>query len=182
MSWEEQMFDLFDDLEAQAEVEFAAERAYEVADRMRAEYRAVTFMSRLHASLGHEVGLTVRGVGSLRGRIARTGDGWLLLAEGPRSWLVLADAVTLVVGAAPASVPTRALPTVQRLSPASPLRRLAEEYLPVVLHTTDAATHRGRVGRVGADFVELGPENGLANGPPMLIPWTALSAVQSLTL
>ena len=52
MSWEDRIFSLLDDLEAQAEGAFAAERDLEVAERARAEYASVTLAARLSARQG----------------------------------------------------------------------------------------------------------------------------------
>ena len=63
MSWEEQLFSVLDDLEAQAEALYDAERDLELADRSRSEYARVTLTSRLMASLDAELGLELRGLG-----------------------------------------------------------------------------------------------------------------------
>ena len=59
MSWEEDLFALFDELEGQAEALYDAERAPELADRSRAEYQQVTLASRLMAEVGASIHLEV---------------------------------------------------------------------------------------------------------------------------
>ncbi len=88
MGWEEQLLDLFDELESQAETLYDAERAPEIADRSRAEYRAVTLASRFMASLDQPVLVHVAGVGPLAGTLERVGDGWVLLHGSGQDWAV----------------------------------------------------------------------------------------------
>ncbi len=176
MTWEEQIFDLLDSLEARAQLAFSAEREAEIADRLRAEYRTVTWTSRLHASVGTEVLFSVQGIGPLRGGLARVGAGWCLVEEDTRSWLVFADAIVSATGLSPRSVPDAALSAVQRLGPGSPLRLLADDRTDVLLRLRDGAAQRGRIGRVGADLVELSTES----GTDLLIPWSGLAAVRSM--
>lgn len=174
MTWESELFDLFDDLESRAEAAFAAERDSEVAERMRAEYRSVTMASRWHACDGSDVRVQLPGAGQVLGTVLRTGKGWVLLDEGARRWLVPMAAVLGVSGLGPRSVPDEALGVVQRLGIGSPLRRLAEGGREVVVHLRDATVLRGRLGRVGADFLELADGN-----QQWLVSFGALAAVQS---
>lgn len=181
MRWEEQVFALFDDLEQQAAVAFERERAAEVADRARAEYRQVTLASRLMASLEAEVVLDVRGPGAVAGRLRRVGDGWCLV-ETPRSdWVVRTETVELVRGASERSRPESAWSVVHRLGLGSALRRLSEAGERCVLHAVSGARTEGVLLRVGADFVEVGRGEPVRGRTPevALVPFAGLAAVQS---
>lgn len=174
MVWEEELFALFDDLEQQAEALADRERAPDLADRGRAEYQQVSLASRLMASVGHDVGLDLAGVGVLTGRLERMGTGWCLLA-GARDWIVALPAVLRVLGAAERSVPEVAWSPLTRLTLGSALRRLAEAGERCVLHLRDGSTHDGVVRRVGQDFAELRDPGGRL----VLVPFDALAAAQA---
>lgn len=177
MGWEEQLLDLFEDLESQAEVLYGAERAPEVADRSRAEYRAVTLASRFMASLDQDLVVHVAGVGPVAGSLERVGDGWVLLRGAGQDWAVPLDAVHSVLGVSPRSVPEVAWPRVAGLGLGSFLRRLAEEEQPCVLHLRTGGRHEGTLLRVGGDFVEL--LEGESGAARCLVPFSALAAAQS---
>lgn len=168
---DDELFGMLEDLEAQAQAAFAAEREAELRDRTASEYQQVTLSSRLMASVGQEVALAVLGVGRLRGEVTRAAAGWLLLRSGPQEWVVPHAAVASVSGASPRAVPEVAWPAVARLGLGSPLRRLADAGAECVLHVVDGGRHDGVVRRVGADFVEL--RSGV------LVGFAALAAVQS---
>lgn len=155
MAWEQELFALLDDLEQQASALYAAERSVEVADRSRAEYRSVTLASRLMASLDVEIAVDVAGIGPVGGVVDRVADGWCLLRGSARDWVVLLDAVTAVRGVSGRGVPEVAWPATARLGLASVLRGLAESAQPTVVHARTGTRYEGRVGRIGADFVEL---------------------------
>lgn len=176
MAWDDDLFGLLDDLEAQAEAAYDLEREVELADRGRAEYAAVTLGSRLMASVGCEVAVTVRAVGVLRGRLARVSEGWCLLVASGRDWVVPWEAVSSVVGGSERSVAEVAWSPVTRLGLGAALRRLAESGHACVVHTVDQHHHDGRVLRVGKDFVELAVgEAGVA----ALVPFPSLAAISS---
>jgi hypothetical protein len=176
MTWERELFELFDDLESQAGALHDAERTAELADRSRAAYADVTLASRLVAAVDTEVALDVCGVGRVGGRLARTGDGWLLVVAGPQEWLVVTAAVTVVRGAPSRSVPEVAWSPLTKLGLTSALRRLGEAGAPCVVRLRDGAQHSGVVRRIGADFLEL--ETG-ERGEAALVAFAALAAVQS---
>ena len=169
---------LFEDLEQQAEGLALAERDAELGDRIRAEYAMVTWVARLHASLGARVRLSTAGVGALDGALVRVGDGWCLVETSPVSqeWLVLLHAVTRASGLSDRAVSAEARSVADRLSVRSALRGLAEARTVVVLHDVDGTRMRGRLGRVGADFVELS----LESGEPADEPWQPAAAVVPL--
>ena len=157
MRWDDRLLDLFEDLEQQAEGLHLAERDSELVDRRRGEYVSVTFASRLHASVGSSVALTVTGVGPLTGTLTRVGDGWCLLetALAAQEWLVCLPAVRRATDLSERSVTEAARPVSARLPLRAALRGLADGQTEVVTHGMDGDRCTGRVGRVGADFVEL---------------------------
>lgn len=176
MGADEHLLDLFDELEGRAETLYDADRAPEIADRSRAEYRAVTLASRLMASLGDPVVVRVTGVGPVAGAVERVGDGWFLLRGAAQDWAVPLVAVQSVTGSSARSVPEVAWPRVAALGLAAFLRRLAEEGRPCVLHLRDGGRHEGTLLRVGADFVEL--QEGADAARRCLVAVVALAAAQ----
>lgn len=175
---EEQLFDVLEDLEAQAESAYDAERRVDLEDRSRAEYREVTLAARLVASLGHDLEVDVAGVGPVRGVLERTGDGWLLLRAPAQDWVVRTAALDRVVGASDRAVPEAAWSPLQRLGVASLLRRLADAGSRCVVHTRDGRRHEVVVTRVGADFLEALEGTGDSRRP-VLLTLGGLAAVQS---
>ncbi|MCD6640856.1 MAG: hypothetical protein LT071_13185 [Nocardioides sp.] len=173
MGWEEQLFDVFDDLEGQARALWAADREAELADRAHSEYASVTLASRLMASLGTQVDIEVRSVGRVSGEVSRVGADWCLLGAGGRQWIVSLPAVVCVSGAAPRSVPEVAWSPVHRLTMSSALRRLADSGQRCVVRLVDGRAPEGRVLRVGADFLELRT----AGDEPVLLARAAVVAV-----
>ena len=79
MSWEHELFAMFDDLEGQAVALWEADREAELADRARSEYASVTLASRLMASVDGPVAIDLPGIGRVEGRLARVGESWVLL-------------------------------------------------------------------------------------------------------
>lgn len=176
MTWEDDLFRLFDDLEGQASAAFAREREAELADRRRAEYQEVTLAARLMASVGREVGLEVAGVGALTGVLERVATGWLVLRGPVQDWVVRQPAVTAVRGAGDRAVPAVAWPVAARLGLGSALRRLADAEERCVFLGIHGGRQEGVPRRVGSDFVEV------AVGEPtrlVLVPFATLAAVQS---
>lgn len=176
MTWEQELFELFDDLESQAQAAFDRARRAELADRERAEYATIKLAGRLMASVGRDVVLGVRGVGTLLGHLDRVANGWILLAHDRHEWIIRVEALTSIGGASDRSVPDIAWPTVARLGLGSALRRLADSGDRCLLHSLDGSRCEGWLRRVGADFVEV------MSGEParlVLIPYGGLAAVQS---
>lgn len=175
MSWEEELFALFDDLEQQADGLYAAERDLELADRSRAEYHHVSLASRLMASVGGELVLDLVGVGMVAGTLERVGTGWCLLRGPAQDWVVRMEAIATVHGGSDRSVPEVAWSPLTKLGLGSALRRVAEAGERCVLHLLDGSRHEAVLRRVGADFVEarVGEDRGL------LVAFAALAAVQS---
>lgn len=175
MSWEEELFALFDDLEQQAEALYDAERDLDLADRSRAAYHHVSLASRLMASVGLEISLDVRGIGVIAGTLERVGSGWCLLRGPAQDWVVRAEAVATVHGSSERSVPEVAWSPVTKLGLGSALRRVADAGERCVLHLVDGGRHEAVLWRVGADFVEAR----VGEGRTVLVAFEALAAVQS---
>jgi len=175
MSWEEELFALFDDLEQQAEALYVAERDAELADRSRSEYQQVTLASRLMASLGAEVRLGVLGVGTVAGVLDRVAGGWCLIAGSAQDWIVPLRAVATVHGASDRSVPEAAWSPVAGLGLGSALRRLADAGERCVLRLLDGSAYDAVLRRVGTDFVEVT----VGEGRPALVSFGSIAAVQS---
>jgi hypothetical protein len=176
MSWEEELFALFDDLEGQASALYDAERGPELADRSRAEYQEVTLAGRLMASLDLEITLELAGVGAVTGRLERVSSGWCLVRGHGQDWVVPLAAVAAVHGASERSVPGVAWSPVAKLGLASALRRVADSGEPCALHLVDGRRHDGLLLRVGQDFVELATGEA---GRVVLVAFSLLAAVQS---
>lgn len=174
MTWEEQLFTYFDDLEQQAEGVFGIERELEVAERAAAEYAAVTAASRLMASVNAEVALQVQGLGQVEGRLCRVTEDWCMVQAARQAWVVRQDAVMTIRGTSPRSVPEAAWPVTGRLGLGSALRGLADAGEPCVLVLLDGTRFDARVVRVGQDFVELWQGDARE---PALVRFDAIAAV-----
>lgn len=181
MTSEERLFDLFDDLEGQAEALYAAEREAELADRSRAAYAEVTLSSRLMASVGARVALDVVGVGLLSGELRRVATGWCALAGDRDEWLVPVDSIAVAHGLSSRAVPEIAWPAVARLGLGSALRRLADEAAPCVVVTRAGARHEAVLRRVGSDFVEAEPVTDGAERPMVVLALSSVGAIQRRT-
>jgi hypothetical protein len=179
VSSEERLFDLFDDLESQAEALYAAEREAELADRSRAAYAEVTFAGRLMASVGGGVALEVKGAGLLRGELRRVATGWCLVEGASGEWVVPIASVEAAHGLSERSVPEVAWPAVARLGLGSALRRLADEAVPCVVVSCSGARHEVVLRRVGADFVEADRvAHDHADGRRLVLALASVGAVQ----
>jgi len=176
MSWDEELFAYLDDLEGQAAALYAADRAPELVDRSREEYRSVTLAARLMAGVDDVVTLDVVGIGAVPGRLARVASDWCLLRGPGQDWVVRLAAVAAVQGGSDRAVPEVAWPAAARLGLGAPLRRLAESAEPCVVHRTDGVRHDGSLHRVGSDFVEL--TSGEV-GRVLLVAVDRIAAIQS---
>lgn len=173
---------LFEDLEQQAAGMQLAERDAELADRARGEYAAVSFASRIHASLGREVAVSLVGGEVVEGRLSQAGVDWCLLvhAEGTTVWLLRLGAVVAAAGLSPRALPETARPALARLGFGSALHRLAEDSPVVRLHPMSGESISVRPVRIGADFVEArAATRGRWTGQMLLVPFGALRAVST---
>lgn len=173
---------LFEDLEQQAAGFHLAERDAELADRARGEYAAVSFASRVHASLGREVALTIGGGEVVEGTLLQAGVDWCRLSGVGRTWLVRLGGVVTARGMSARALPEAARPAVARLTFGSALHRLAEESAEVLLHVETVGGLRVRVLRIGADFVEVEPASAVTHAgggtSTMLVPFAAVLAAR----
>lgn len=176
VTWEERLLELFDDLEQQAEALALAARDAEAAARARDHYTEVDLASRLHASVGSEVELVVPGAGAVCGRLLRVARGWCLVepatAQG-REVILNLQGLLSARGLAARAAPEQVRGVTSRLGIASALRGVAAGNDEVVLVRVDGQVRRGRLGRVGSDFLELVTESGSE-----AVPMTAVSAVR----
>ena len=168
--WEERLLEVFDDLEQRAEGLALVARDAAVGERARELYSEVDLASRFHGSVGASVELVVPGAGAVRGRLARTGRDWCLLSSDEElgaEVVVNLRGLLGVRGLAPRSAPERTRSVSARLGLAAALRGVAAEDDPVVLVRSDGEPRRGRLARVGADFVELVTDAGHVEAVPM---------------
>ena len=175
MSWEHELFALFDDLEGQAAAAWESDREAELADRARTEYGSVTLASRLMASRGEVLSIDLPQVGRVEGRLDRVGEGWLLVSGQGQDWIVPLRWIVAARGTSGRSVPEVAWSPVDRLGLRAALRRLSDAGARCVVHLVDGTRHEAYVERVGADFLEARD----GSGGLVLLPYDALVAVQS---
>jgi hypothetical protein len=161
-----------DDLEQQAASAWAADRELEVAERAQAEYARVTLAARLMAAVGESIDLVVQGIGPIAGHLVRVADGWCLLASGSAEWVIRVPTIQTVRGAPSSAIAPEAWSVTSRLGLASALRGLAGEEC--VVRLLDGTSVAGRVGRAGADFVELRTDASAT----ALVAYAALAAVR----
>jgi small nuclear ribonucleoprotein (snRNP)-like protein len=166
---------LLDDLEAQAEGLYLAERAAEVTELSVAQYAEVSLADRWQASVDRPIRVVMTDGWDLRGQLVRAGTNWIAVdVGGGRGWALHLRFVATVTGLADRTVPRDVWPLSARLSLGSVLRRLAEEPGPVGLRLVDGRVVHGTLTRVGADFVGFVPEVGEA----AVVPLSAVVAAQ----
>ncbi len=179
MSWEHELFALFEDLEGQAAAAFETDREAELADRARAEYGSVTLASRLMASRGEAISVDLPHVGRVAGRVGRVGDAWVLLSGQGQDWIVPLRWIAGVHGVGARSVPEVAWSPVDRLGLRAALRRVADAGARCVVHLVDGTRQEAYVERVGADFLECRAAADPSGDDLLLVPYDAVVAVQS---
>lgn len=180
MGWEDALFAVFEDLEQQAAGLHLAERDAEVADLAVAEYAQVTLASRVHASVGRQLTAELLGGRRAAGRLARTGQGWMLLVDARHEAVVRLDAVRTVRGLSARADPEQAWSVVDRLSLRALLRRLAAQGGLLRIDLVDGGRLEARLGRVGHDFVELGLGEPSRDQPAREVSVLPLAAVAAL--
>ena len=149
--------ELFDDLEAQAQVLSTAERAAEIEDRTRYETGRLGLVDRLLPAIGASIQLRGAGGLSVAGRLERAHPEWLLVAEDAgREALVAVAAVVSIGGLGRWSAAPGGQSAVDaRLSLRQALRAIVRDRSTVRIHLLDGSVLDGTLDRVGADFVEL---------------------------
>jgi len=174
--WEQRLLTVFDDLEQQAAAAFGAEREAEVAERARSEYAGVTLATRLMAARDTRVTLAVEGVGAVSGVLQRVAADWCLLGAGGQDWIVRLPAVGSVRGLPSHAVAEAAWPVTARLGLGSALRRVADGGEECRVRLRDGTAYDARLGRVGADFVEVISGD---HAETWVLAFAALAAVHS---
>jgi hypothetical protein len=166
---------LLDDLEAQAEGLYLADRAAEVSELGIAQYAEVGLADRWQASVDRQIRVVTTDGWDLRGQLVGAGADWIALdGAAGGGWALNLRFVATVTGLADRTVPRDAWPLSARLSLGSVMRRLAEEPGPVGLRLIDGRVVHGTLTRVGADFVAFVPEAGEA----IVVPFSAVVAAQ----
>lgn len=149
--------DRLDDVLAEVEHQAAAlsleDRAWEVRDLAAERYAAVTLESRFAASLRRQVTLTVGRGDAVTGVVTEVGSGWVLLETPGAEALVRLESVSWASGLTGRAQPAQARGVDASLGWATMLRRWEGEE--VSLRLADGRQRAGRLGRIGADFVEL---------------------------
>lgn len=154
MRWER----FFEDLEAEADGAAGAERHAEVADRASREVGRQHLTDRLRLASGQEIVIRVSGAGLVRGTIASTGNGWMLVdEESPGGQVLVPLRHVLAIGGlgTKAAVPGSEGRVGARLGIGYALRGLARDRAQVLVTLADGGTLHGAVTRVGADFLDI---------------------------
>lgn len=150
--WPMRWHQLFDDLEAQ--VTRAEREAFEeeVRARSQGESAAVTLGAVLAAADGQLVRVTLRDGTTVAGTVMDCAAQWLHIADGPREWLVPANAISILDGAPPAAPEPGVIAS--RLTLGHALRALAEDGGAVLVNAAGSQV-RGAISAVGADYLVL---------------------------
>jgi hypothetical protein len=173
--WEQRLLALFDDLELQAEGLALAERDGEVGELARAEYARLALADRLHGNVGARLTIGLGPSVTVEGVARQVGSDWLLLEEAGHEWVIRLAAVGLVRGLTERALAPAARPVTAGLGVGSVLRRLAEAGEEVIVQSLCGDRRCGVLGRVGADFVELG---GPAGRPADVLPFGSFAGIR----
>lgn len=166
MDWNE----LLADLESRFDADRRADIAAQSADLAEAERAQVLLVDRLRGAVGRPVMLGTCGGRTLSGRVARVGEGFLLLEEGDGLQAIVPLGAVATAGPLPGPAPAGR--TRRRAGLADALRGLARSGARVrVLLVGSELT--GRVVRVGRDHVDV-----LVDGAPESALRTAARAPQ----
>ena len=147
---------LFADLEARFDAEAAAEREGAVAELTRAEQASIPLVDRLRAATGAVLRLELLDGEGVEGRVARVAHTWVLLdgrgARGRVQHLVPLPALAAVVGLGRHAAPSPA--RTDGLGLGHVLRGLQRDRARVLVRTVGGSA-TGRIGRVGADHLDV---------------------------
>lgn len=176
MTWEESMLGVMEDLEQQATGLQLLERDADVIALAAAEYAHVALAERLHASVGRDLRLQLIDGHQLTGQLLRTGEDWLLLAGTTTQHVVRLAALVSVTGLSERADHTSTWSVLDRLTLRSVLRRLSDDAVACTLGLVGGHQVRGRLGRVGLDFVELYAGEDVRS--LHVVPFAALVALQ----
>jgi hypothetical protein len=161
---------LFADLESRAAALARAERSAEVNERSRIEAGRLTLSDRLAANQGRELVLRLVGGLAVAGELTASGADWLLVLDGTAAHcLIFRERVCAVMGldrwtAAPspsAEGQGRSL----ALGVGHALRALSLDRVRVTAHLVDGSALSGTIDRVGKDFVDVSPQDGVEGLP-----------------
>ena len=175
MRWER----LFEDLEAEADEASRAERNDEVADRTWREVGRQQLTDRLRAAAGREIVVRVSGAGAVRGSVASTGNGWVLVDEISGTQTLVPTRHVIAVGGLgrKAAVPGSEGRVGARLGLSYALRGISRDRVRVILALVDGGTLTGIIARVGADFLDLAPAEGADQGQARALTAVPLNAI-----
>ena len=166
---------LFDDLEAQARAQSAAEADALVSELTRAEHATMTLADRFRAVVGGVVTLELLDGAPLRGVVVEAADEWLLL-RGVRPEPLSQHLVPLAAVAAAHGLARQAASATSRrdaLGLGPVLRSLQRDRARVACARRRGA-YGGRVARVGRDHLDIDLLDGRGT---RLVPFTALLVV-----
>lgn len=140
------------DLTSQFESELRWQRQLESTDLAAAEATEIFLAGRLLGSVGLTLELRLKNGESLRGRVSRAANTWLMLEMTRENILVWYRSIEVVVGLGVA--PQWPSEVERRVSATKVLREFAEARNEVRL-TTQNTTLKGYIQRVGQDFVDV---------------------------
>ncbi|GAB3161117.1 hypothetical protein GCM10027059_10490 [Myceligenerans halotolerans] len=166
--------DLAEDLDALADAQEAAESDAMVAELTRAEHATIDLAARLRAATGAPVVVDLPDGATVRGVVLAAAETWLLLdgaAHGPERHLIPLTAIDGVSGLGAGSAP--AAPREPAIT--TRLRGLQRDRRTVLVRTR-GRVHRGRIGRVGADHLDLDVLDG-GRRESRTVPFPALLCV-----
>lgn len=147
---------LFEDLEAEAAAQEAADLRAEVTERTRRELGSLRLIDRLRAADGRTLRIDLRSGDVVAGRLADVGADWVLIRDGAGTALVALAQVISLSGLGPGSATPGSEGRVgAALDLRHPLRRLCRSRVAVLVTTAGGATVGGTIDRVGADFVDV---------------------------
>ena len=163
---------LLAEIEASLLDEAALERDALAADLVDEEWSG----ARAQDLIWGEVALEVHGLGWIEGRVLRSAEDFLVLAEGPREVVVARRAVLGWRGGGGRAPEPRGVSA--RLGWAQLLRAVRDDGDDVRLARIDGSQVTGIVDAVARDAVRLGPSGGLTDSSAGT--WVVLSAVATL--
>lgn len=147
---------LFEDLEAEAAAQEAADLRAEVTERTRRELGSLRLIDRLRGAGGRTLHVDLRSGEVVTGLLADVGADWLLIRDGAGAALVALAQVISLRGLGPESATPGSEGRVgAALDLRHPLRRLCRSRVAVLMTTAGGATVAGTIDRVGADFVDV---------------------------
>lgn len=171
---------LFADMELQLEATERQDRVDEVAEITRAERAGIGLVDRLRGGHDGSVTLGLRDGTAVRGTLAGTGSGWVLVSDGGRERLVPLAAVVTVAGLGTTVAPEPGR-VARRLGLGHALRAIARDRSLVQVRVP-GAVHQGRIDAVGADHMELAvvfADSGRPTGERLIVAFAGIDEVVS---